>query len=53
MKFNFYYINNEGKQIITGVRDCKKPARTKLYKELQKNFNCGFINAYGYEPVKQ
>ena len=54
MKFQFYYINpNNNKKCITGYQDCKQPQRTKLYKSLETDFNCGFIDRYGCEPYEK
>ena len=53
MKFQFYYINpNNDKKCIIGYQDCKQPQRTKLYKSLKTDFDCGFIDVYGFEPYK-
>lgn len=54
MKFQFYYINPKtNKKIIIGYQDCKQPQRTKLYKSLETDFNCGFVYVYGFEPYKE
>ena len=54
MKFQFYYINKkDNKKYIIGYQDCKRPKQTKLYKSLETDFNCGFIDVYGFEPYKE
>ena len=54
MNYQFYYINpNNDKKCIIGYQDCKQPQRTKLYKSLETDFNCGFIDRYGFEPYKE
>ena len=54
MKYQFYYINPKtNKKCITGYQECKQPQITKLYKSLEINFNCGFIDRYGFEPYKE
>ena len=54
MKFQFYYINpNNNKKCIIGYQECKRPQSTKLYKSLETDFNCGFIDIYGCEPYKE
>ena len=53
MNYQFYYINpNNDKKCITGYQDCKRPQSTKLYKSLEMDFDCGFIDIYGFEPYK-
>ena len=52
--YQFYYINsNNNKKYIIGHQECKQPQRTKLYKSLEIDFNCGFIDRFGFEPYKE
>ena len=48
--FKFYYqYDKQGKKYYVETKLCKYPKRTKVYKTLETNFNCGFIEAYGFE----
>lgn len=34
------------------IKECKKPARTKIYKEMAKKFSQGTFRKFGYMPHK-
>ena len=58
----FYYKLEDKYSIeyVYAIKHCKRPARTKVYKELETKLNKGEISAYGYiiddmvsEPIER
>ena len=53
MKIQFhYYFKEGGKKHIAGIRDCKHPKRTKIYKQLLNSLDKGFIYSFGYKSTE-
>ena len=46
----FYYKLDDKYSVkhIYAIKHCKRPARTKVFKELETKLNKGEISAYGY-----
>ena len=54
MKIQFhYYFKEGGKKYIAGIRDCKYPKRTKIYKQLLNSLDMGFVEVIGCELYKE
>jgi len=54
MIYQFYYIHpKKNKKCIIGIRDCKYPKRTKIYKQLLNSLDMGFVEVIGCEPHKE
>ena len=52
MKIQFhYYFKEGGTKHIAGIRDCKYPKRTKIYKQLFNSLERGFVEVIGCGPV--
>ena len=51
----FYYKLEDKYSVkhIYAIKHCKRPTRTKVFKELETKLNKGEISAYGYknEPI--
>lgn len=51
-KWEIVFRLNEGDaQTVKGTIECKLPSRTKMYKDLEKEFNKGLLFSYGYRQV--
>ena len=46
-----YYFKEGGKKHIAGLRECKYPKKTKIYKQLCNSLDRGFIEVFGYETI--
>lgn len=49
--WKFYYIKNNGQRIEVITKNCIKPARTKVWKELNVILNNKSIKSVGYEVI--
>jgi len=48
MMYKFYYQHKYStEKIVVDAKECIKPQRTNVYKELQIYFNRGLIDVYG------
>ncbi len=52
--YQFYYtlIHNKDIKIVWGVKWCKLPKRTKIYKILINKLDSGQINTLGHEQIE-
>jgi len=54
MKTQFYFYYKEGgTKHIAGIRKCKYPRRTKIYKQLLNSLNRGFVEVIGCGPIDE
>jgi hypothetical protein len=54
MKIQFhYYFKEGGTKHIAGIRDCKHPKRTKIYKQLLNSLDMGFVEVVGFDAYKE
>ena len=54
MKTQFYFYYKEGgTKHISGIRKCKYPRRTKIYKQLLNSLNRGFVEVIGCGPIDE
>ena len=54
MKIQFhYYFKEGGKKHIAGIRDCKHPKRTKIYRQLLNSLDMGFVEVIGFDAYKE
>jgi len=54
MKTQFYFYYKEGGTKHTaGIRDCKYPKRTKIYKQLFNSLERGFVEVIGWGPIDE
>ncbi len=52
-KYQFYFeYKKDGERHNVEIKACKNPMQTKVYKQLEENFQAGFIEVYGYEQIK-
>jgi len=51
-KWGIVFRVNEGdKQTVKGIVNCKLPSRTKIYRNLEKDFDKGLLFSYGYRQI--
>jgi len=48
-RFYYQYKVDDNAKITYGVKHCKRPRATNLYKHLENLFNMGLIEVYGYD----
>lgn len=51
--WQFYYQNNEGHNIATGIIRCKEPLRTKKYKRSLTRLNTGNCRLVGFKAIDE
>ena len=47
----YYYFKDGGQKHIAGLKYCKYPKKTKIYKQLYNNLDRGFIEVFGYKTI--
>ena len=47
----YYYFKDGGQKYIAGLKYCKYPKRTKIYKQLCNSLDMGFIEVFGYKTI--